>query len=249
MLTVNAPSVTMMDATICDGDSMMFDGAFINTAGTYTQTEINAAGCDSVLTLTLTVNTAADEVMDAEICKGSEYTFGTQTLTEAGVYTETFTNVSGCDYEMVLTLVVNNNISISEDVLLCGDMLSYTLANGTVVTEAGIYTALVPADNGCNSIITYNISTCVGIFDVDNNIAMTVYPNPANEVLNIVFAEQLTAVNNITVVNVLGQDVYSANNVDVTTVSINTSSLTSGIYYLQVTSDNKVSVKSFTVAK
>ena len=200
-------------------------------------------------TLTLTVNTAADEVMDAEICKGSEYTFGTQTLTEAGVYTETFTNVSGCDYEMVLTLVVNNNISISEDVLLCEDMLSYTLANGTVVTEAGIYTALVPADNGCNSIITYNISTCVGIFDVDNNIAMTVYPNPANEVLNIVFAEQLTAVNNITVVNVLGQDVYSANNVDVTTVSINTSSLTSGIYYLQVTSDNKVSVKSFTVAK
>lgn len=42
--------------TICSGDSIELNGNFLKTAGTYTDTAINNAGCDTITILTLKVN-------------------------------------------------------------------------------------------------------------------------------------------------------------------------------------------------
>ncbi len=47
-----------------------------------------------------TINTTAT----AAICKGESYIFGTQTLTTAGTYVETFVSLTGCDSIVTLTL-------------------------------------------------------------------------------------------------------------------------------------------------
>ncbi|MGB1018903.1 MAG: GEVED domain-containing protein, partial [Chitinophagales bacterium] len=248
-LVVNASSSSSISASICNGDSYMFDGNALTTAGTYTANETNAAGCDSTTTLTLTVDMTADETRSESICNGDTYEFGTQMLTTAGTYTETFTNANGCTYDVTLTLAVNNATSTTEEVALCGDVTEYTLANGTVVTEAGVYTAITPNANGCDNIITYNVSTCVGIFDVENAIGMLAYPNPSVDVLNIEFSEKLSNNNSVMILNVLGQAVYSVENTSDLKLVINTSEFTSGVYYINVTSDNKTSVKSITVSK
>ncbi len=57
-ITVNQPSAETVNANITEGESYNFNGQNLTTAGTYTATLQNAAGCDSVVTLNLTVNPA-----------------------------------------------------------------------------------------------------------------------------------------------------------------------------------------------
>ncbi len=249
-LTINVPTASNMSETICSGDAYQFGTQSLTSAGTYTETFTNAAGCDSIVTLTLMVDNASDNNESASICSGDTYQFGTQSLTSAGTYTESFTNNNGCSYTTTLTLTVNNTTSSSQNIILCEqDNNQFTLANGTVVTEAGTYTATVTGSNGCDETITYVISDCVGIFDIDNNVGITLFPNPAKDVLNVVFSEKLSNTNNITVVDLLGKVIYTLDNVKGVNLTINTSKIANGLYYLNVRSDNKTSVKSFTISK
>ena len=55
-LTVNPTYTTNDSASICDGDSILLEGSYQTTAGTYYDTLIAANGCDSVIVSTLTVN-------------------------------------------------------------------------------------------------------------------------------------------------------------------------------------------------
>jgi hypothetical protein len=57
-IIVNQPSASTLDASIIEGESYSFDGQNLTTAGTYSATYLNAAGCDSVVTLNLSVNPA-----------------------------------------------------------------------------------------------------------------------------------------------------------------------------------------------
>ena len=92
------------------------------------------------------------------------------------------------------------------------------------------------------------IADNVGVEEV-NNYNLSIYPNPTNSILNISFTEKLTNENNISIVNTLGQKVFNIENINNTALSIDASSFASGIYYLQVTSNQKVLTKAFTVAK
>lgn len=52
---VNAVSQKTITEYICQGDSVLFDGKYRYTENTYTQTLVNALGCDSIVTLNLFV--------------------------------------------------------------------------------------------------------------------------------------------------------------------------------------------------
>ena len=56
VLTVNAPLTSTIQANICAGTSYAFGGQNYSTAGTYTNQVQNASGCDSIITLNLTVS-------------------------------------------------------------------------------------------------------------------------------------------------------------------------------------------------
>ena len=54
-IAVNAHTAATLNATICAPAVYSFNGQTLNTSGVYTSTLTNAAGCDSVVTLNLTV--------------------------------------------------------------------------------------------------------------------------------------------------------------------------------------------------
>jgi uncharacterized protein (TIGR02145 family) len=78
-ITVNQPSDTTITATINQGEIYSFNGQDLTTAGMYTATLQNAAGCDSLVTLYLQVisnesakhTCGADNVHNAELQYGS----------------------------------------------------------------------------------------------------------------------------------------------------------------------------------
>ena len=61
------------------GDSYVLGTQTLTASGTYTETFTANTGCDSIVTLNLTVLPNLTEILDAEICVGDSYVLGTQT--------------------------------------------------------------------------------------------------------------------------------------------------------------------------
>ena len=153
-LTVNPVYNTPVTAEICEGSSYTFFGQTLTTAGTYTHTLQTVSGCDSVVTLTLTVNPVYNTPVTAEICEGSSYTFFGQALTTAGTYTHTLQTVHGCDSVITLTLTVNNGTHNVETETACDNFTWH----GTSYDESGTYTYAYTNANGCESVDTLHLT-------------------------------------------------------------------------------------------
>ncbi|NDC73501.1 MAG: hypothetical protein EBZ62_08685, partial [Sphingobacteriia bacterium] len=116
-----------------------FNGQSYSATGTYTATLTNAAGCDSVVTLNLTVNQPSATAVSASICANASYTCGSQTFSSAGTYTVVLTNAAGCDSVITLNLTVNQPSATTITQAICSPS-SYTF-NGQSYSAAGTYTA------------------------------------------------------------------------------------------------------------
>ncbi|MFM8687120.1 MAG: hypothetical protein ACKODJ_11300, partial [Bacteroidota bacterium] len=199
---------TSLAATICQGQGYAFGSQTLAATGTYTRTVPSANGCDSVITLTLTVRPNSSSALSAGICQGQSYVFGTQTLTVAGNYTRTIPAANGCDSVITLGLSVGTanitsitaSICFGQTYLFGGNLLSLSgqysdtisvsgslcdsivtlqltvvgslsqlitaticqgqsyLFGSQTLTSAGSYTRTIPASNGCDSVITLNLS-------------------------------------------------------------------------------------------
>jgi len=97
--------------------------------------------------------------LSLEICEGDTASIFESLLTEAGVYTEVFQNVEGCDSVVILDLMVSALAISSIDTLLCPG--SFIIVNGTTYNEAqpmGIEVLEGVAQNGCDSVVNVRIN-------------------------------------------------------------------------------------------
>jgi len=155
-LTVKLPSSSTTDASICQGESYLFNGTSYATTGIYGAHLTNKVGCDSVATLNLTVKLPSSSTTTASICQGESYTFNGTSYTTTGIYTAHLTNKVGCDSVATLNLTVKLASSSTTTASICqGD--SYVF-NGTSYTTTGIYTAHLTNKVGCDSVATLNLT-------------------------------------------------------------------------------------------
>ena len=100
--------------------------------------------------------------------------------------------------------------------------------NGETFTETGDYTQAFTAANGCDSIVTLHLNVVTGISESEMHI--NIFPNPANDILNITSSEQISE---IEIVNALGQ-VVKRMEVNADNVVCNVADLTSGVYVVRI---------------
>ena len=98
-------------AAICQGSAYTENGFNVSQTGVYTQNLQTINGCDSVVTLTLTVNPVYSFTIDATINQGETYHGNGFEVSEAGTYTQNLQTVNGCDSVIVLNLTVNSSLS------------------------------------------------------------------------------------------------------------------------------------------
>ena len=155
-LTIN-PTYNETDAaTICNGNSYTFGTQTLTTAGTYTEVFQSINNCDSTVVLTLDVVNSYTTNITETICDNESYILGSQTLTATGNYSELFMSTQGCDSTVNLDLTVLPTSTNTISVTACD---SYTGPSGmNTWTTSGTYTDVIPAVNGCDSIITINLT-------------------------------------------------------------------------------------------
>lgn len=155
-------SDTIYDTT-CYGTSYNRNGFFIplsqmtNTHHTITNTQNLSStwGCDSLVTLILTVNPTYTTNIYDTIIQGESYEFFGQTFTQTGVYSHTLTSEYGCDSIINLNLFVHLHTINTINASICyGE--TYT-ENGFNITQAGIYTDTLTAYTGADSIVVVNL--------------------------------------------------------------------------------------------
>ncbi|MEY4876122.1 MAG: hypothetical protein RL708_1271, partial [Bacteroidota bacterium] len=98
-------SSSNINQTICSNQSYFFNGNNLTSTGTYLDTLTNYLGCDSIITLNLTVHPISSSTINQTAC--NNYFFNNQTLTASGTYYDTLTNYLGCDSIVTLNLIVN----------------------------------------------------------------------------------------------------------------------------------------------
>ena len=159
---------TQLDIKICEGESYQFDDINIDSTGEYQNTYPSSLGCDSVVTVTVTVYPTYQDTIQTTICEGSSYDFNGESLSVGGIYQANLSSIHDCDSIVILILNVNPIISLDIAGSIClGE--SYELGTQSL-TESGVYTeTLVNPITGCDSIVTLNLMV-IGQTILDNYV-------------------------------------------------------------------------------
>lgn len=154
-LTILPLQHTTLDVSICDGESYSFDGNDLTESGAYEAVLTGSNGCDSTVSLNLTVLPLLEENVTATICAGSAYPFNGIVLTDAGDYTAVITGSNGCDSTIHLTLTVLPVFASEFSATICsGESYDYF---GQFLTDPGDYEFNLTAENGCDSVVTIHL--------------------------------------------------------------------------------------------
>ncbi len=152
-----------LTAQICDGTSYVLNGQSYSTGGSYVQNLTAANGCDSTLTLELSVAAPTSETIAAQTCTGTPYVLNGQSYSAAGSYVQNLTSVNGCDSTLTLELTITESASETVAAQTCPGT-PYQL-NGRTYFIAGTYVQNLTAVNGCDSTLTIELSLSTSAFE------------------------------------------------------------------------------------
>jgi len=160
--SINIPTQTS-SLSVCQNQlPYLWNGQLLTTAGTYTDTLLNAGinGCDSISILNFSIDIPT-QTNNLSVCQNQlPYVWNGQLLTTAGLYSDTLLNASanGCDSVSILNFSIDIPTQTSS-LSVCQNQLPYSW-NGQLLTTAGLYsdTLLNAGANGCDSISILNFS-------------------------------------------------------------------------------------------
>ncbi|MFZ4560405.1 MAG: gliding motility-associated C-terminal domain-containing protein [Saprospiraceae bacterium] len=107
-LRFRSAKISRVQITICDEDSLTVGDRSYRLPGIYTDTIPAANGCDSILTVELSVVPTPTRAMTKHICQGAGFSLGGRVFRIAGEYRVRVPAPSGCDSLILLSLVVLN---------------------------------------------------------------------------------------------------------------------------------------------
>ena len=122
----------------------------------------NQYGCDSVVTLHLTVHPLQSSTDTVTACGTYTWIDGVTYTANTDSATTTFTNQNGCDSNLTLHLTIHPLQSSTDTVFACS---TYTWINGVTYTANTDSATITFTDqNGCDSLVTLNLNLNQPVF-------------------------------------------------------------------------------------
>lgn len=204
---------TNIPVEICSGSSYTFHGTTYNSAGSYPVILQNQYGCDSIVTLQLTLAPVITSTTHHQMCDGESYEFNQTIYTSPGTYQSAFQTDQGCDSIAMLQLTVHPRYDIFINDGFC-PFDSYVF-HGNTYSEPGVYDIHLVSSKGCDSIVHLNLS---------------IHPLPLVDIgdeYNLCYGQNIQLQNSGT----QGSCLWSTGSTD-NRISVSSS----GVYWLKVTS-------------
>ncbi len=259
-----APATTGTDViTACESYTWIDGVTYTSSNSTATDTLQNAIGCDSIVTLNLTINAASTGVDAITACGPYTWINGITYTSNNSTAVDTLQNVNGCDSIVTLNLfihTVNIGVTVTEPTLLAdAAFASYQWldCNNNYAKIPGATAQIyAPTSNGNYAVeITelncLDTSVCVTISTIGHSEGLqhsiNVYPVPAKNKLHISNLWQ-DGLKQILLFNSIGQQVYYLETA-ATDVELDLISLAEGVYSLQVLSQNRSFQRAVLIAK
>ena len=154
---------TFSDTTAVACDSLLWNGKWFYESGDYEYVTENAAGCDSIVTLHLTINHSVQlNMRGIDVC--GSYLWGDTLIETSGTYTRRLHTKSGCDSIVTQTITVHQAVSLTlPDTAVCETDFGYEyvwsdpVLGDTVIRNNGTYTRRFKTQYGCDSIVTQTV--------------------------------------------------------------------------------------------
>lgn len=246
-------SSSSLSEIVCS--SFILNETTYDVSGEFTQIISNAAGCDSIITLNLTVLNPTESVINESSC--DVFTLNGTEYDASGSYTQIVQNSVGCDSTITLVLDIN---PINPTVNQAGSLLTaedevaefqwYDCVN-MVIIDGEVSQSFEVTTEGSFAVILNNgacidTSECFEFETVDLDfvgtaIGFEVFPNPSNGLFFIKNLENNSRIQ-IYVYSVQGEllveDLIEANG-----GKIDLTNLTKGVYLMRLANNNETSTK------
>ena len=169
IITVNvlasSPMSTRIPVVICAGESYVYEGTSIETPGDHEFMLQSVDGCDSLVTISLEIDSGIPVTFDEVICEGETFNLYDISATEEDVYTTVVESATSCDTLVTVNLRVLPKSSSNPSMELCaGESMDF---HGQVLDTEGTYTAIIQNEAGCDSTITLSLAIIGGEEDTE----------------------------------------------------------------------------------
>jgi hypothetical protein len=154
-LTIGFPTAGTDTQTACDSFTWIDGITYTSSNNTATFLTTNALGCDSTVTLDLTINNSTVTTDVRTACAFLLWVDGNIYTSSNNTATATTTSSTGCDSVIILDLTIENNTG-TDIQTACN---SYTWIDGnTYTTSTNSPTATLTNAAGCDSVVTLNLT-------------------------------------------------------------------------------------------
>lgn len=173
-------------------------------SGIYKDTIQNTEGCDSIITINLTINEPTSSNVSETACESYVSPSGNYTWVSSGVYKDTIPNSNGCDSVITFNLTIVQNDIITTvtqtNELLVSDQngadsyqwidcdngntpISGATSQSYTATSNGNYAVIITMGVCSSTSDCYNVNT-IGYEDIKEKI-FDIYPNPSSSIINV----------------------------------------------------------------
>ncbi len=261
-LAVNPLFFSEETHSICEGEVFEWHGEEFSEAGTFEVVYESIHGCDSVYVLHLEVNPSYHFEDQHEICAGDTFEWFGNDLYEPGIYNYWLETQHGCDSLFVLELTV---FHVDTDVEKEGETLMAMAQNASFQwincddgepVEGATNALFTPEYTGeyavwvtqgqCSALSDCFHVVITGLDDLQTYSAISVFPNPAKDHLQVVFDRDASAFN-LRIYSLHGQKVYTVRDLSGSSYTISLAGIPAGIYILQI--EKEGALKSFRFIK
>ncbi|TXC76051.1 choice-of-anchor tandem repeat GloVer-containing protein [Luteibaculum oceani] len=252
-LTIFEPTASEITVSACKKYDWVIAKRTLNESGTYTHTTSNAKGCDSTITLNLTILAEIKTQLNVSSCEPYTWSNTNETYANTGVYTDTLTSVNGCDSIVELNLTIKpleyNFVEMENGFMVTGNDITVNWFNCQDLTnplpkandstfipqQDGEYLFVVTngACSDTSDCYSYTTTSITQFNKLDTDIS--VYPNPGNGLYTVEITANQSTNLSFNVFNAAGKLVWSENPKRTSQgFVIDIQNFADGVYFLQI---------------
>lgn len=157
LLILDCPEVeNTLNLTICEGESVIYNGTNYESDTTFVASYTTATGCDSNENVTIQVLPSDATVLSLQVCEGESVEYEGVNLEVGDQQDFTFVNQNGCDSTVAVSIVGLPNETVDIDLFVCeGETLEY---NGLTLGANMQQSFQFVNQNGCDSMVNVTVS-------------------------------------------------------------------------------------------